>query len=204
MNFEFTNEWFLDSAKNNWDQLISQLNPRRILEIGSYEGASACYLIQKLSDGTPLEVHCVDTWEGGVDHQGIDMGAVEGRFDRNIAAAKSLSNHPVEVIKHKGPSDLMLSRLIAEGRRNYFDFTYVDGSHQAPDVLFDAVAAFRLTRVGGLIAFDDYIWAEALPYGIDLVRCPKPAIDAFTNLYWRKLNIISAPLYQLYVQKVSD
>ena len=29
-------------------------------------------------------------------------------------------------------------------------------------------------------------------------------IDAFTNIYARKINIISAPLYQLYVEKVSD
>jgi hypothetical protein len=54
------------------------------------------------------------------------------------------------------------------------------------------------------MAFDDYLWAENLPTGIDPIRCPKPAIDAFTNLYCRKLRILQAPLYQLYVQKVAD
>ena len=71
-------------------------------------------------------------------------------------------------------------------------------------MLCDAVLAFRLLSVGGIIAFDDYLWSEALPGGIDPIRCPKPAVDAFTNLYCRKLQILQAPLYQLYAQKIAD
>jgi len=55
----------------------------------------------------------------------------------------------------------------------------------------------------GIIAFDDYLWQESLPGGVDPIRCPKLAIDAFTNIYCRKLKIITAPLSQLYVQKIS-
>ena len=32
--------------------------------------------------------------------------------------------------------------------------------------------------------------------------CPSPAIDAFINVFQRKLKVMSAPLYQLYLQKV--
>jgi hypothetical protein len=73
-------------------------------------------------------------------------------------------------------------------------------------VLCDAVLAFKLVRVGGVIAFDDYVWAEAMPYGKDPLRCPKPAIDAFVNIHFRKVQILSptVPLYQLYIQKLSD
>ena len=45
--FQFTNSWFDSVARNVWDQLIPKINPSKILEIGSYEGASTCYLIQK-------------------------------------------------------------------------------------------------------------------------------------------------------------
>jgi predicted O-methyltransferase YrrM len=65
------------------------------------------------------------------------------------------------------------SKLIAEGRQGYFDFIYVDGSHQAPDVLCDALLSFRLLKNNGVIAFDDYLWQEQLPYGTDPIRCPK-------------------------------
>ena len=75
------------------------------------------------------------------------------------------------------------------------------GSHQAPDVLSDAVLSFSLLREGGVIAFDDYLWAEDMSYGRDPLRCPKPAIDAFINIYFRKVEVISAPLYQMYIRK---
>ena len=61
-NFEFTNNWFKDAAKFQWDRLIPNLKPSKILEIGSYEGASACYLIQKLGREKSIEIHCIDSW----------------------------------------------------------------------------------------------------------------------------------------------
>jgi hypothetical protein len=38
-----------------------QINPSRVLKVGSYEGASACFLIDKLADAGTIETHCVDT-----------------------------------------------------------------------------------------------------------------------------------------------
>jgi predicted O-methyltransferase YrrM len=206
--FQFTNRWF-DVARTVWDQIIPQVNPSRILEIGSFEGASTCYLIQKLAVNKPVEIHCVDTWAGGIEHQtgGIvetDMNAVESRFIHNIKiATNSVPNH-VDIFKHKGFSDFQLSKILTSGKKNYFDFIYVDGSHQAPDVLCDAILSFRLLKVGGVMAFDDYLWSEDLAHGKDPIRSPKIAIDSFTNIYCRKLRIISAPLYQLYIEKVAD
>jgi predicted O-methyltransferase YrrM len=206
--YDFTNDWFVSAAKTNWDLLIPQINPTRILEIGSYEGASACYLIEKLATSKEIELHCVDTWEGGIEHKNggfaeANMSDVEKRFHHNTKLAISQVEKNVHLAIHKGLSDLALSKLIAEGKQGYFDFIYVDGSHQAPDVLCDALLSFRLLKNNGVIAFDDYLWQEQLPYGTDPIRCPKPAIDAFTNIYCRKIRVISAPLYQIYVQKIS-
>ncbi len=203
-DYKFSNNWFVHSAKAIWDQIIPQLNPRKILEIGSYEGASTCYLIEKLGHQQDIELHCIDTWAGGIEHQGTDMAAVEQNFWANINLALAKVSHRVDLVVHKGFSDLKLAELLTQGKRNYFDFIYVDGSHQAPDVLCDAILSFRLLRKFGLLAFDDYLWHEHLPYGVDPLRCPKPAIDAFTNLYCRQLRIVSAPLYQVYIQKISD
>lgn len=201
--YRFTNDWF-GAALPIWTNLIPKINPKKILEIGSYEGASTCFLINTLAQKNPIELHCVDTWEGGVEHKDTDMGSVEDRFKHNTKVAIGGVANKVELVIHKGYSDFELSKLIASEKRLYFDFIYIDGSHQAPDVICDAVLSFRLLKIGGVIAFDDYLWAENLPYGIDLARCPKPAIDAFTNIYCRKIRIIQAPLYQLYIQKVSD
>ncbi|ATE67048.1 class I SAM-dependent methyltransferase [Rhizorhabdus dicambivorans] len=206
---QFTNGWFQGAAKSVWDDLVPQIDPTRILEIGSFEGASSCYLIDTLATRKDIEIHCIDTWEGGVENAAdgwspANMSDVEQRFLDNIRLSVDRAPHKVDVHLHKGRSDLALCKLLAEGRQGYFDFIYVDGSHQAPDVLCDAVLAFRLLRENGVIAFDDYLWKEPLPYGVDPIRCPKPAIDAFTNLYCRKISIISAPLYQLYVRKLCE
>lgn len=199
-----TNGWFEQIARPVWDDLIPRINPRRVLEVGSYEGASTIYLIDRLASTGPLEIHCVDTWEGGVEHVGqVDMRSVEARFLHNTRQAIDAAPNPIDLRLHKGYSDVCLARLLAQGAADYFDFVYIDGSHQAPDVLCDAVLGFKLLRPGGVIAFDDYLWSENLPQGKDPLRCPKPAIDAFVNLYFRKLTVLSAPLYQLYVQKIA-
>ena len=209
LSYQFTNSWFEEAARGFWDILIPQMSPTRILEIGSYEGASTCYLIRSLASQKSIEMYCVDTWEGGVEHDKggsaqVDMSEVEKRFHHNIQLAGSEVPHEVKMIICKSRSDSALSRLIADGKQGYFDFIYIDGSHQAPDVLCDAILSFRLLRKNGVLAFDDYLWQEALTYGTDPVRCPKFAIDAFTNIYCRKIKVLSAPLYQLYVQKLSD
>jgi predicted O-methyltransferase YrrM len=207
MSYEFTNDWFTKVAEDNWKILIPQVNPKKVLEIGSYEGAATSFIINNVNDCE--EIFCIDTWEGGVEHEKMDaksisMKHVEKRFDKNIEIAIKEAKSNVNIKKIKARSDDALINLLSEGKKNYFDFIYVDGSHQAPDVLLDAILSFRLLRVGGVIAFDDYLWSEELESGRDPLRCPKPAIDAFTNLYLRKIDILSAPLYQMYVTKISD
>jgi len=88
--YEFTQNWFDLLARGAWEHLIPQVNPHKVLEVGSFEGASACFLIQRLGKHHDLELHCVDTWEGGVEHQsgGFDMSAVEARFRKNVELAK--------------------------------------------------------------------------------------------------------------------
>lgn len=203
-HYSFTNNWFEMSAKNVWNTLIPQTNPTRILEVGSFEGKSACWLIETLSREKSIEIHCIDTWEGGEEHAGSDMSAIEERFHRNISFASANALHKPSVVLHKGYSDVMLSKLLAEGKAGYFDFVYIDGSHQAPDVLVDAALGFRLLKVNGLMAFDDYIGSEDNPADNDILLCPKMAIDAFINTHFRKLTYYNAPLYQLYIRKTSD
>jgi predicted O-methyltransferase YrrM len=206
VNYQYTNNWFEDGAKSVWDTFIPQLNPAKILEIGSYEGASACYLIEKLGNQKDLEIYCVDTWSGGQEHQamGVNMAEVEARFLHNTDQAINAVSGHVDLVVHKNASDQVLAGLLANGRHGYFDLIYVDGSHQAPDVLCDAILGFRLLRNHGVMVFDDYLWSEHIPQKTDPISCPKAAIDAFTNLYCRKIRIIPAPLGQIYIQKVND
>nr|WP_217345066.1 class I SAM-dependent methyltransferase [Noviherbaspirillum sp. L7-7A]MBV0879285.1 class I SAM-dependent methyltransferase [Noviherbaspirillum sp. L7-7A] len=202
---EYTVNWFA-SARPVWDTLLPHLDARLVLEIGSYEGTSACYMIDVLGRKAPLEIHCIDHWNGGAEHRvaDVDMNQVEQRFRRNTAISVSNSPFPVQLHIHKGNSESCLGALLSHQPKPQFDFIYVDGSHQAADVLLDASMAFRLLRVGGIMVLDDYLWHET-PAGIrDPLAVPKMAIDAIINCHFNRLRIISAPLYQIFLQKLAD
>ncbi len=81
-----------------------------------------------------------------------------------------------------------------------YDFIYIDGSHSTVDVLEDAVLAFRLAKAGGIIAFDDYLWDDP---EFNQQGTPKLAIDAFTEIYREKLNILESG-YQVWIRKLHD
>jgi predicted O-methyltransferase YrrM len=207
--FRLSNTWFADASEKLWDQLLPYADFGKVLEVGSYEGASACHLIRRVAALRALELHCVDSWEGGVEHRAggtaeADMGAVERNFLHNTQLACGEAQFAVTLRRHKSFSDLAMARLLAEGHAGQFDYIYIDGSHEAPDVLADAVLAFRLLKQGGIIGFDDYWWHEPLPGGRDPIRTPKLAIDAFTNIYCRKVETLWHPNYQVYLRKTAD
>jgi predicted O-methyltransferase YrrM len=123
------------------------------------------------------------------------MITIENRFLANINEASNLSGAQFHV--HKGLSVVKMSELLAGGMKGYFDFIYVDGSHQAPDVLEDLVMAYQLLRVGGLLVCDDYLWRHK----DGVLHEPKIAIDSFLNINRERMKVLAAPLYQLFVAK---
>lgn len=202
----FTADWFEKTARPVWDQFIPDLPAGRVLEVGSYEGASACYLIEQLGARAPLEIHCVDPWEGTANFAGtdVDMSEVEARFRRNTGLVVERSRHPVTLEIHKGLSRMVLARLVTQKGQGYFDLVYIDGSHEAPDVLADAVLGFALLRRHGIMVFDDYLWRGGDADFNNPAQCPKLAIDAFINCNFSKVRMVCAPLYQIYLQKIAD
>jgi predicted O-methyltransferase YrrM len=140
-----------------------------VLEIGSWEGRSALFFLNFFPRA---KLTCIDTFEGGKEHQVGDDPArtlreVEQRFDANTADFASR----IEKIKARS-SDALIG-LGMDGRR--FDLAYIDGSHVSADVYSDAALTWPLIARGGLVIFDDYQWAE-MP---DPMDNPKPGIDAF-------------------------
>ncbi len=201
----FTNTWFGPRIAAVWEKLFQARQPDRALEVGCFEGASTCHMVRRFARNHPLELHCVDTWTGGPEHQPgapfeTDMREVEARFDRNTRIAREGAGHPVELVKHRGASDLRLAELLVGKGPGYFDFIYIDGSHRAADVLCDAVLGFRLLKVGGIIAFDDYLWREPrVP--LDLLHGPKLAVDAFSTLHLDRLRALFGSAQQFYFEK---
>lgn len=81
---------------------------------------------------------------------------------------------------HREESQLVLPRLVAEGRR--FDLAFVDGNHRFDAVFLDLVYLGRLVRGGGIVFLDDY----------QLPAVARAVSFCTTNLGWT-LEEVSAP-----------
>lgn len=216
MEYEFTTDWFSPHLIL-WNTLLTNLKPMKILEIGAFEGRATTFMIETIGKHVPVDIYCVDTWKGGVEHEGMDFEKVQKRFDINCELATQKVPHVARVLKLIGTSFQCLSKLAVDNHRD-FDLVYVDGSHVASDVFFDAAMAFQLARVGGAIIFDDYGVQQAedaeKAESKEMYEFPKIAIDAFTMAHANKLKpmdfkfsdgkrIDEDMLYQRYFWKIA-
>jgi predicted O-methyltransferase YrrM len=199
----FSQDWFSRSIPA-WRAVLDGLSKRNpamlVLEVGVFEGRSTCWLLENFCRTADCGIVAVDSFTGGEEHRGMQLGGLRGVFERNVAAMGSAC--PVEV--RQGDSLTQLCRLVVEEPARFFDFISIDASHRACDVIGDAVLAFRLLKPGGVIAFDDYLWSPFRRGAEDPLSTPKMAVDAFTTLFARQARVLAGlPLYQLYVQKSS-
>ena len=197
--YQFTKDWF-NWAPAVWEQLIPHLpgeaGSRKFLEVGSFEGRSTVWIMENMMvDGDYML--CIDTWEGGEEHGEEDMDAVFNRFRANVQAAREKTG-----IRSVGHSRETSTKGLAEELIEWagtYDFIYIDGSHIAKDVLTDACMAWPLLTPKGMMVFDDYMWGNPR----DILHRPKPAIDAFCNIFAEEAEIVHVG-YQLVVRKKGE
>jgi hypothetical protein len=189
---EFTEDWFTVYVPV-WDTLLREFEGRsaRVLELGSFEGLSACFLLWRLTDA---QITCVDTFAGipGYEAYGIGGPDLEQRFDHNVALVDAS-----RVQKRAGVTHRVLRDLLDEDAS--FDLAYVDASHRALDVLADAALTWQLLVPGGICIFDDY---GPIPDRVDPLDHPTLAIDAFRRLVAGELEIVDDQR-QLIVRKTA-
>lgn len=183
----FSEDWFSRHVPV-WQELFGPLagTECHVLEVGVYEGRSTVWLLENILTHPASTLTYVDTFTGGIEHKASDLANLESRFLANTAA------HRTKLVSRKGRSDEMLRDL----PRGKYDFVSIDGSHEAADVLSDAVLSWPLVKPGGLVCFDDYEWwIDAAPE-----RSPKLAIDAFLAVMRGRYEVVRKG-YQLWVRK---
>jgi SAM-dependent methyltransferase len=188
----FSEDWFTVHTPA-WELVLRGLENRqaRVLELGSFEGLSACFLLWRLPDA---HVTCVDTFAGLTAYEayGIATAELEETFDHNVALVDGS-----RVRKLVGRTQQVLPALVDEGVE--FDLIYVDASHTAFDVLVDVALAWQMLASGGIAIFDDY---GEIPPGEDPLEHPAPAIDAFLQLVSGRYEVVDNER-QLIVRRTS-
>ena len=183
----YTQDWF-DRCVPIWDKFLAEFSgvPNlNFLEIGSYEGRSACWLLDNILTGDRSTIDCCDLFEG-CEAQGEWSKELYSRYNMTEVLSNFINNtkdYGDKVKLHIGPSQELLRGV---GSVPKFDFIYIDGSHIASDVLEDAVLSFRLLKPGGIMVLDDYTWE----FFDSPLRHPKLGIDAFLSVYEGQYKIL--------------
>lgn len=173
---KFSQDWFSANIPT-FEKIKQETSIRTVLEIGVYEGMSTCWMLDKFLPGNG-KVTCIDPLPN-------EMAKI---WSANV---KEVMKGSQSVAFYQQRSDEVLPYLLMQEHR--FDFIYIDGSHDAPDVLFDAVNCWHLLRPEGIMLFDDYGGGDTV----------KPAVDAFLYCLQGKYKVLERG-YQLAVQKLSD
>ena len=156
-DYKFSEDWFSGNV-SDWKRVFESMGWKHdtqlaLLEIGAFEGRATTWLVDNMMDHKNSILVTVDTFEGSIEHTSSQKENLMDRFQKNLVVSK----WPEKVRPVKGDSKIVLPQLLKNGAR--FDFIYVDGSHETLDVIIDGILAWQLLKPGGLIAFDDYLWA---------------------------------------------
>lgn len=188
--------WFVAvSGPSIFDMHLKVLSGKEnlnFLEIGSFTGDSAIWMLENVLTADSSRLTCIDTWAGSSEHEEevkkqFNFGEIENEFDYKI------SKHKNKVTKIKSYSQEWLMK----NRDDRFDFIYIDGDHYAKSVILDCMLAWDLLRVGGIMAFDDYEWNH--PAG-DKYN-PKMAIDAFLTIMEENIEVLYRG-WQIWVRRI--
>ena len=145
------------------------------LEIGSYLGASTCYIAAGLSQ-VGGHLYCVDTWQNETMPEGERDTFAE--FNRNIYP---LSDH-ITIVR-KRSEDLNGSDI-----PNGLSLVFIDGDHSYQAVKQDFERILPFLAEDGVVAFHDVICYQGVSrvIGEALASGTWKVLGHFSNLLWIK------------------
>jgi len=186
--------WFLGSiAEENFKRLLYEFKGKpnlKFLEIGSFCGDSATWILENILTDKTSTLTCIDPWIGNVKHHSrFNFSDVEAAFDEQTEP------YIDQLIKQKEYSDSWLMR----NRSQQYDFVYIDGDHMPQAFMMDALLSWELLKPGGIMAIDDYRWTH--PEGAQYN--PKEAIDLFVSMYSEHTQMLEKG-HQVWIRKNID
>lgn len=116
------------------------------LEIGSYLGASTCFMGMAIAEKKGI-LYCVDTWNNETMPEGIRDTYEE--FEKNVSAFRNF----IRIIRK--PSD----QLTVNDFEDFpFNMIFIDGDHSYEMVKRDFDFSSKLLAPNGIMVFHDFRW----------------------------------------------
>lgn len=194
--------WFGESRQEFFSERLYtyQDSPGKFLEVGSFEGRSAVWVLDNILKHPDSRLTCVDPCYEGY--------ASNLRFNLSPYIAEGKCRLMEEHSESGLPRLLNEAAIAATSRVKFelgtYDFVYIDGCHHSEYVLRDAVMSFLLLKEGGIMAFDDYLWRGGEFRGTRLgVWNPQPAVDSFLAIHTGSVEVLDRG-YQVWIRKTRD
>jgi predicted O-methyltransferase YrrM len=154
MTRKFSADWFTNKTSAWCEHVVPRfknLPNVHWLEIGTYEGKSATWILDNVLQGPNAKIYCLDPFDSNFPYLGCWAPNIhyEEVFDANVTGDD-------RVVKLKGLSQDILPTLKDER----FHGAYIDGEHNEKCILFEADAVWKLLLPGGILVFDDYGYVE--------------------------------------------
>ncbi len=179
-DYQFTQDWFTHNIPI-WKRHLQEFTgiaDFQVVEIGSFQGMSACWLLDNILTHPTAKITCIDLY-------------FQEHFKGNIVKTGAADR----VIELQGYSQDLLVDLTSE----YYDVAYIDGCHKPTSALQDAILSWRLVKVGGLMIFDDYEFT----FPDSPEQDTKIGIDVFLEMFASQLEVVHKG-YQLIVKKIGN
>ena len=170
-----------------WNSIInSHFKEFSYLEIGSWEGNSALYILKNFRT---KNVICVDIWDRYNDEYKEHNLKNFENFKSNLSEFKERFSY------FKNTSNEFFIKNVEK-----FDIIYIDGWHEAPQVYKDINNSWDCLNINGIIICDDYFYGDITANHND--DLPANAINKFILNKKNKLKIINVNNTQIFLKKL--
>tara|TARA_Y100000389_G_scaffold204655_1_gene258616 strand:+ start:7361 stop:7939 length:579 start_codon:yes stop_codon:yes gene_type:complete len=149
--YKYTKNWFLISEiKQNLNKHINFNNKMSILEIGSFEGLSACGFSDNCLNHPESILYCVDPFFDS------NTNLTTSKFVNDEVKKKFLYNISTSINSKKITFKNEASEIFFKSNDIFFDLIYIDGNHEITYILKDLENSFNILNINGIIWMDDY------------------------------------------------
>jgi predicted O-methyltransferase YrrM len=151
--------WGWNSGSRAFELAIREVNPKVIIEVGSWKGLSAIHMANLAPEA---QILCIDTWLGSPEMVGLNT-PLEDHLKRLHGWPQIYFSFASNVIRHIGrericplPVPSTVASVLLSKMGFQADLIYIDGSHEYLDVVRDLDDYWPLLRSGGIMLVDDY------------------------------------------------
>lgn len=176
-----------NSTSPVFKELIEETQPKVIVEVGSWKGASAIEMATRAKElGLDTTIYCVDTWLGSLEFrenrekygETWDLMEKHGYPQVYCQFLSNVVHAGVEEMIEPLPTTAKIgARLVPSAK-----LIYVDAGHEYEDVIEDIEAYWLKLEDGGVMFGDDYFLTSCATNRKDRYEAGvKKAVDEFAQ-----------------------